>query len=301
MSQLPIRRLHIDLETPFPVRWNGGDAFSSALFNALSMSFPVGEQYFIDSVRRGWRTLPAERQTEFAEEIAGFAGQEATHRRVHALFNDNLAKQGCRNTVEPRTLRRIQRFAHFAPVLHVASTAAIEHFTALLSGWILRYPEQMAGAPVRLQTLWRWHSAEEAEHRCTAFDLFQAMDGKYRERRQTFALVTSLFLLDIARQTVRNLWHDGSLFRWHTWSSGYRLLFGQQGLIRTNYAGWRAYKAVDFHPRQHDAGLAQQWLVENQVQYAVVGAQPGLIPSNVWMSMPNVGEDSDFDRHRNEA
>ncbi len=281
MNQLPIRRLQIDLETPFPVRWNGGDAFSSALFNALSMSFPVGEQYFIDSVRRGWRTLPAERQAEFAEEIAGFAGQEATHRRVHALFNDNLAKQGCRNTVEPRTLRRIERFANLAPVLHVASTAAIEHFTALLSGWIMHHPEQMAGAPQRLQTLWRWHSAEEAEHRCTAFDLFQAMGGTQRQRLQIFSFTTVLFFLDIGRQTVRNLWHDGSLFRRQTWSSGYRLLFGQQGLIRANYAGWRAYKAVDFHPSQHDTRLAQQWLVENQTQYAVVGVQPSLIPSTV--------------------
>ena len=30
-----------------------GDAFLTAWFNALSMSFPVGEQFFIDSVRNG--------------------------------------------------------------------------------------------------------------------------------------------------------------------------------------------------------------------------------------------------------
>ena len=53
MTDLVVRRLLIDLNTPFPARWNGGDAFRSALFNALSMSFPVGEQYFIDSVRAG--------------------------------------------------------------------------------------------------------------------------------------------------------------------------------------------------------------------------------------------------------
>lgn len=272
MNPLPIRRLQIDLDTPFPVRWNGGDAFSSALFNAFSMSFPVGEQYFIDSVRNGWKTLPAEHQAQFADEIAGFAGQEATHRRLHGLFNDNLAKHGCRNTVEGRAQRRIVRYAHFKPVLHVAATAATEHFTALLSGWILRHPEFMAGAEPRLQTLWRWHSAEEAEHRCTAFDLFQAMGGTHRERMQTFGLASTLFLLDIGRQTVRNLWHDGSLFRWHTWKSGWRLLFGQDGLISGNYGGWRAYKSVDFHPRQHDTRLAQQWLVDNGGQYVVVGA-----------------------------
>jgi predicted metal-dependent hydrolase len=274
MSQLPIRRLLIDLETPFPVRWNGGDAFSSALFNALSMSFPVGEQYFIDSVRSGLQTLPAEKQADFASEVQGFVGQEATHRRLHALFNDNLARHGCRNTVEGRAQRRIKRYAHFATALHVASTAATEHFTALLSGWILHHPEIMAGAEPRLQTLWRWHSAEEAEHRCTAFDVYQAMGGQHKERLQVFSFVTTLFLLDIGRQTVRNLWHDGSLFQWQTWKSGYRLLFGPQGMISANYAGWRAYKAVDFHPRQHDTRLAQQWLSENTAQFVVAGAKP---------------------------
>ena len=48
MTDLHVRRLLIDLETPFARHWCGGDAFRSALFNALSMSFPIGEQFFID-------------------------------------------------------------------------------------------------------------------------------------------------------------------------------------------------------------------------------------------------------------
>jgi predicted metal-dependent hydrolase len=52
MTDLVVRKLLVDLTTPFAARWNGGDAFRSAFFNALSMSFPLGEQYFIDSVRQ---------------------------------------------------------------------------------------------------------------------------------------------------------------------------------------------------------------------------------------------------------
>ena len=58
MTELVVRRLLIDLETAVPRRWAGGDAFVSALFNALSMSFPVGEQFFIDSLRAGVKQLP---------------------------------------------------------------------------------------------------------------------------------------------------------------------------------------------------------------------------------------------------
>ena len=53
MTELVVRRLLIDLETPLARHWCGGDAFRTALFNALSMSFPVGEQFFIDAVRDG--------------------------------------------------------------------------------------------------------------------------------------------------------------------------------------------------------------------------------------------------------
>ncbi|MDO8375330.1 MAG: metal-dependent hydrolase, partial [Polaromonas sp.] len=87
MSELVVRRLLIDLETPLPRHWCGGDAFRTAFFNALSMSFPVGEQFFIDSVRNGLKALPPELQDQYKAEVQGFIGQEATHRRVHGLFN----------------------------------------------------------------------------------------------------------------------------------------------------------------------------------------------------------------------
>ena len=107
MTELVVRRLLIDLEAPFEPRWNGGDAFRSAFFNALSMSFPVGEQYFIDSVRAGLKGLDETRRAPLAAEVQGFIGQEATHRRLHALFNGHLERQGLRNTLQGRAARRI--------------------------------------------------------------------------------------------------------------------------------------------------------------------------------------------------
>ena len=97
MTDLPVRRLLIDLNTRFDRRWCGGDAFRTAWFNALSMSFPVGEQFFIDAVRAGLATLPEAERELFAGEVQGFIGQEATHRRIHALFNGQLQMQGLRN------------------------------------------------------------------------------------------------------------------------------------------------------------------------------------------------------------
>ena len=98
MTHLTVRRLLIDLKQPFERRWNGGDAFRSAFLNALSMSFPVGEQFFMDSIRKGVSALPLAGRESFAEELQGFVGQEATHRHLHALYNAQLASQGFVNS-----------------------------------------------------------------------------------------------------------------------------------------------------------------------------------------------------------
>lgn len=271
MTDLPVRRLQIDLDTPFPVRWIGGDAFRSALFNALSMSFPVGEQYFIDSVRRGVDMLPADERAAFADEIRGFVGQEATHRHLHARFNAILAGHGQRNTVEARAARRIASHAHIDVRNHVAATAATEHFTAVFADWILRHPEALAGAEPRLRLLWEWHSAEEAEHRATAFDLYARLGGDHRWRVRIFRYVSLNFVLDIGRQTLRNLWHDGALLRPATWTSAARFLFGRDGFVRGNVAAWRAYLRPDFHPSQGAADLGPRWLALHHDRYTVVG------------------------------
>lgn len=270
MTDLVVRRLLIDLDTPFEPCWNGGDAFSSAFFNALSLSFPAGEQYFIDSVRAGLQALPPERRDALAAEVQGFVGQEATHRRIHALFNGHLLRHGLRNEIERRALRRMQKTAHLNVRVHVAATAATEHFTALFADWILRHPQALAGAEPRLRTLWQWHAAEESEHRSTAFDIHRALGASERLRRRVFYFVTFYFLSDVLRQTVRNLWHDGSLLRFGTWRSGARLLFARDGLLRGNVAGWKAYLAEDFHPSRQEAALSAQWLVDHAAQFSVV-------------------------------
>nr|WP_295769017.1 metal-dependent hydrolase [Rhodoferax sp.] len=271
MTDLVVRRLMVDLVEPIPARWNGGDAFRSALFNALSMSFPVGEQYFVDSVRAGLKALPEEKRAALASEVQGFVGQEATHRRIHALFNGHLEKLGFTNTLERRAAKRMRDNAHLDVRIHVAATAATEHLTAMFAEWMFRHPDALQGAEPRLQTLWMWHAAEEAEHCSTAFDVYRALGGTEQWRLRLLRYITLTFAMDITRQTVRNLWHDGSLFQWSTWKSAFRLLFAKDGMVRGNAAAWRAYKAPTFHPRQQETTRAVQWLQDNTTQFTVVG------------------------------
>lgn len=272
MSQLVIRRLLIDLNAPFARNWCAGNAFQTAFFNALSMSFPFGEQFFIDAVRGALPLLPPDQQPHWQAEVRGFIGQEATHRRIHALFNGHLERQGLQDHWTPRVAKRMKLLDGQDPRHALAITAATEHFTAIFADWLLRHPQTLAGSEPRLRTMWMWHAAEESEHKCTAFDLYRAVGGSEKWRRRWMRRVTTLFLGDLLRQTLANLRHERQLWKWSTWRQAWQTLFSRDGLLTSCVGAWRAYFAAGFHPSEQDGSLAERWLQEHRDSYVPVGA-----------------------------
>jgi predicted metal-dependent hydrolase len=262
---LTVRHLQVDLQTPWPRHWAGGDAFRSAWFNALSFSFPAGEQLFIDAVKMGQARLDEAGRARFAAEVQGFIGQEATHRRVHQRFNQQLERQGYVNHWEGRIRHRIaSQMQGLDARAWLGVTAATEHLTAILSEVLLSRPGLLADAEPRLRDLWLWHASEESEHRCTAFDLYRALGGNETWRRRLFVVVSMHFVLDLTRQTAHNLWRDGHWWRPATWAGAWRLLLGRDGVLRHAWRPWRRYFAADFHPSQGDGAAAAQWLASHQ-------------------------------------
>lgn len=272
MTDLVVRRLLVDMEAPIARHWCAGDAFRTALFNALSMSFPVGEQFFIDSVRDGFKRLPPHEQERFRAEVQGFVGQEATHRRLHGLYNSQLEKLGLVNEWEPRARERLKLMEGMDVRHWLGITAANEHFTAIFADWMLRNADLLGDQDARLKTLWLWHSAEESEHKTTAFDLYQALGGSHEWRITWMRRVTLIFLTDTLRQTMANLRRDGTLWKWNTWKSAASYLLGKRGLLRQTYKPWRDYFRRDFHPSQQDSSASREWLTRHSDQFVPVGA-----------------------------
>ena len=248
------------------------------------MSFPVGEQFFIDSVREGAKHLgdSAEHQA-LRETVRGFIGQEATHRHLHGLYNAHLEKQGLINHWGPRAARRLEigrrkmfRTSDKGYLHELAITAAYEHFTALFGDLTLenidRAGDWFAQAEEPLQTLWRWHAAEESEHKSVAFDLYVALGGNHTWRMRWFNYVLMQFTLDTLRQTINNLWHDRTLHKPSTWLSAGRFLFGRHGLVRRIAQPLWAYRRADFHPTQvGQPDLATHWLSSHADRWKPVG------------------------------
>src|SRR5213592_2529280 len=77
-------------DTTTPRLWHGGRVEATAIYNALSATFPIGETYFVESVRAFRDGAPP----KLAEEIKGFTTQEAIHSREHDAFNKRAAQAG---------------------------------------------------------------------------------------------------------------------------------------------------------------------------------------------------------------
>ena len=209
-----IKTRRIDFEYPtddLPRHYmGGGDLVMSHVVTVLSCLFPEGEDFFVRSVRqyRDGITDP-----ELKSQVAGFIGQEASHGRQHRLFNERLGQLGY-------PTRRIDRMTRFGLLLqervlpksvNLATTAALEHYTATLAQVLLSDPQARAMFDVdEIRSMFLWHALEESEHKSVAFDVFQTVSGSHRIRVVVMNAVTLGFILGVVAHTTASLLGDRS-------------------------------------------------------------------------------------------
>lgn len=245
--------------------WLADDPFLTAFFNAMSITFPVGEKYFIDSVRR-----VADKVTDPAlkDHIKGFCGQEGFHRREHQLYNEALcAARGYDLKKMERPLTRRLGWAqnNLSSIKNLAVTVAIEHFTAVLAELMLKPGSILDRAEPSMRELWRWHAAEEMEHKAVAFDVYRAVGGTEKLRKAVMRRVVVVLSIELARVLFSILKKDGRLFSLSMWRNGLAALFGKQGAFSGGKLPFKEFFIEGFHPWQQDTReLLEQWANEPQ-------------------------------------
>ena len=127
-----------ELQKNLSSNWANDDAFLTAVFNALSFSFPKGEKFFMNSVR----AFKDEVSSEMSEEIRIFCIQEATHTREHIKYNQLLCelKGYDLEKLESIFVKSLEK-SHTDKVdnkTRLAITTAIEHITATMGANILK-------------------------------------------------------------------------------------------------------------------------------------------------------------------
>jgi predicted metal-dependent hydrolase len=257
------RRMKFDFESGFDRYWHSGSAFKSLFFTQLSTSFDVGERFFIDATRalKSLTDDPA-----LLAELAEFCRQEGHHSAQHLKFDKLNAQMGidvasCRQRYES-ILQRVRDRDDAHRMLAV--TCALEHFTSASADLWLTRPELTAGGDPRVLALWRWHAAEEAEHRATCFDLYRATGGSYSERVVMMVVAWSVIVGISLANTFRLLQNDGQLYTWDT-VRGLGYLFGRKGLISGLLPSFAAYFKPSFHPWSGlDGADIARWQADNE-------------------------------------
>jgi len=234
--------------------WLAGDPVATAFYNALSVTFPKGEGFFIDSVRRFRDGAPP----RLAGEIAAFTRQEVAHTREHVAFNRRVTDAGYDiRPLERRVDERLAFAASKPPIASLAATMALEHFTAILAHALLADPRHLAGAEPAAAAMWRWHAVEEIEHKGVAYDTWlHATRGWTRIARWTLKarvmlLVTRNFLVDRSLGAAELLRQDG-LTGARIWARLAWFALGKPGMMRCVLGAWAAFFLPGFHPWNED-------------------------------------------------
>jgi predicted metal-dependent hydrolase len=187
-----------------PLHWVPNDPFTTHMINVLHLLLPAGERWFIEAVKEA---EPLVDDPELKASIKPFVQQESWHAWAHGVVLDHLAGQGIDTTAYTDRLDKwlsalSDRHLRWPPPLrrlwlyrHLADTAALEHFTAVLGQWVVQTRGlDYAGADPTMLDLLRWHGCEEVEHRAVVFDIYQNVCGSYALRVLSMLLTGPQFI-----------------------------------------------------------------------------------------------------------
>lgn len=250
----PREKLDFGLDGDIPRYWMGGDPFKTRFFDAMSTLFPVGERFFITSVRnyRDGITDP-----KLMQEVKDFTRQEAQHSMVHLQYNERLKSQGINvdaisQTLEEALFGRVQRI--FSKRHRLAMTAAFEHLTAMMCTCFFERRELLEVSDPRVRAIYAWHAIEEVEHKAVAYDVLNDVArAGYLPRVLAMIQVSFGFPLFVAGVMDHMLRVDGYGFfrRLGMWARGLWWFWKPGGLFWNTWGYYFSYYRPGFHPWQN--------------------------------------------------
>ena len=234
--------------------WCGGDPIATAWNNSLSASFPRGEALFIDSVK----AFRADAPPRLAREIRAFVQQEVNHTREHLAFNRAAETSGYDlREIDAGIAENVARARSRPPIVQLAVTIALEHYTAMFARVFLQDPEAFFAEDSPQSAIWRWHAIEEIEHKGVAYDTYLWATRDWPRFRRWF--LKSYAMLDVTVRFIKHRSADALTMLAQDGMTGWRVkarlawyLAGKPGIFRRIFPAWLSYFLPGFHPWNYD-------------------------------------------------
>ena len=206
---VPRENLDFGLDASIPKYWYRGDAYKSRYVDAVQLSFPDGERYFITCVR-AFRDQITDPTLQVA--VRDFTRQEGQHGMAHTRYNKLLEAQGLpiESLLDQIKALIARRMRIYSPQFNLALTAAAEHFTAMLAEAFFAKVSTTEGMHPRMRAMLAWHAIEEMEHKSVAFDVMRTVAKVGYWKRVAAMVVFTKDILGISYSiTNRMLKADG--------------------------------------------------------------------------------------------
>jgi predicted metal-dependent hydrolase len=234
--------------------WLAGDPVATAWHNALSATFPRGEAMFIESVKAFRDGAPPRLEAE----IRAFVKQEVNHSREHIVFNKAAEEAGYDiQKIDRRIEELMAMIKQRPPIVNLAATIALEHFTAMMAHEFLKNPQHFAGGEAETVAMWRWHAIEEIEHKGVAYDTYLHATRDWSGWKRWKLRATMMMIITL--NFLRNRWNDSLELLAQDGLTGagvkrrlFKYLVGKPGVLRRIFPAWLSYFRPGFHPWQHD-------------------------------------------------
>jgi len=244
-------KLDFGLDETITRYWVDGCPFRTRIMDAIQVTFPDGERYFIMTVRAFKDKITDPKQIE---DVKAFTRQEAQHGIAHTKFNELLKTQGMpidEILKEHKDYLNNKYLGRFSDEFNIALTAGFEHYTALMAEAFFSRKEVVAGFDPRMKTLLAWHAVEEMEHRSVAFDVMQKV-AKVGYFKRSWAMAygtweTMRFMFINANKLLKadgfSRWERVKLF-----AKNIGWMYGRKGIFSSFTKPLLAYFKPNFHP-----------------------------------------------------
>lgn len=268
-AQLVVRPGRFAFGEATPAHWITDKPELAQMINGASLVMPFLEPFLIASIQaaRGQITDPA-----LNADAAGFCGQELQHLRTHRRFNATLTAKGYTRIadLEARMRADYAKLQKRPLAERLAYTAGFEAMTMGLTKWVVEQRAMLfAKADPAMASFILWHMVEETEHKCVAFDVYQAVTPGYA-RRAWGVLAGSLHVIRLTRAGYQILLEHDGLWRrpesrLKVWGHALRFLWHTMPfLIRAALPG---------HDPRHEQDVA--WVREWITGYDALVARSG--------------------------
>lgn len=211
-----------------PIHWIDNDAFTTHIFNSLTVFIPEIEHWFC---RLSNQTLQYVNDANLRADIKGFIAQEAAHANAHKAAREYFKT----HNIDPSAFQAsiewlIRNVLNDTPLglewpfkqlkrdwlgFRMGVIACLEHYFCSIGTWILEAENLDHVSDPAMLDLMRWHGAEEVEHRTVAFDAYRALAGdglkSYIGRQAAMVVAFPAMLIILLKATAHLGKVDGTV------------------------------------------------------------------------------------------